>query len=550
MTRVGDHATSWLDPAVLALAAMALALVPLLVLAQGYVPPDDALRHAAKVVAGRPWSEILVLDGRAGLDLHAGWHALLGAVHAATGLQQHGLVAVAVVLGALVVLLPPLLCVRRPESWLLALLPAALATPWPARVLLGRPFLLSVALVLLIAFTWRRLGAARRPWPLLGLLAVGTALCVQAHTVLSLLPLPVLCTLLARRWRVAGRLLAALAVGVLLGALASGAPLAFLRQTVWVTQASVDLDLPADELVFEFRPASGDATFLLFVAGLLLATRPRAGGQAGEAAARGGRRAGGWRAALRDPAAVLAGVGWLLGLRVMRFWLDWGLPALLAVLARRLDAAARAAGMGVAPDAGPRAAQRAGGRRLALAVASALALVAVFAGDIDQRWTQHVPRDYLDARRPAVAAWLPGAGGIVYSASMALFYETFFALPHAPWRYVLGFEPANMPPADLAVYREARLCRLVDAAFLPWAQRLRDEDRLCLVRPGPLPPANLGLLWRRVAGHTWIGCRPAAALRPLRALLAWCPPPPPALAPATLPAVAALAGIGLAEKCN
>ena len=47
------------------------------ILALGYLPYDDALRHAAKAVSGRPWSEILLLRPGFDLDSNPGWHAFL-----------------------------------------------------------------------------------------------------------------------------------------------------------------------------------------------------------------------------------------------------------------------------------------------------------------------------------------------------------------------------------------------------------------------------------------------------------------------------------------
>src|SRR5207244_5560880 len=36
-------------------------LIPAKIISYGYLPADDALRHAAKAVSGKPWSEILVM---------------------------------------------------------------------------------------------------------------------------------------------------------------------------------------------------------------------------------------------------------------------------------------------------------------------------------------------------------------------------------------------------------------------------------------------------------------------------------------------------------
>ena len=44
------------------------------IIGYGFLPQDDALRHAAKAVSGKPWSEILVLrDGF--IDGSASWLA-------------------------------------------------------------------------------------------------------------------------------------------------------------------------------------------------------------------------------------------------------------------------------------------------------------------------------------------------------------------------------------------------------------------------------------------------------------------------------------------
>ena len=43
--------------AVLLAATAAIVFIPLRILAYGYLPPDDVLRHVAKAVSGKPWSE-------------------------------------------------------------------------------------------------------------------------------------------------------------------------------------------------------------------------------------------------------------------------------------------------------------------------------------------------------------------------------------------------------------------------------------------------------------------------------------------------------------
>ncbi|GAG51557.1 unnamed protein product, partial [marine sediment metagenome] len=77
---------------------LAIALVvPLLVVGQGYLPDDDALRHAAKAVSGKGWDEILVLRADMPLDSHPGWHTVLTWVHRLTSADTHLLVLFSVI---------------------------------------------------------------------------------------------------------------------------------------------------------------------------------------------------------------------------------------------------------------------------------------------------------------------------------------------------------------------------------------------------------------------------------------------------------------------
>ncbi|MGE4191666.1 MAG: hypothetical protein AB7G12_17410, partial [Thermoanaerobaculia bacterium] len=101
--------------------------------------------------------------------------------------------------------------------------------------------------------------------------------------------------------------------------------------------------------------------------------------------------------------------------------------------------------------------------------------------------------------------------GVLYSNSMGLFYDTFFENPHAPWRYVLGFEPGLMPPDELAVLRATQRSGAADASFLPWVAKMRSADRLVIARADPRPPAIDALDWATPFDGLWIGrLRPAA----------------------------------------
>jgi hypothetical protein len=86
---------------------------------------------------------------------------------------------------------------------------------------------------------------------------------------------------------------------------------------------------------------------------------------------------------------------------------------------------------------------------------------------------------------------------------MRVFFETFFRHPRAPWRYMVGFEPGLMPPADLEVYRQAQKALTPDVAA-PWVRRMQAPDRMIVLTGGGPPPVP-ELLWTSVGGGFWSG---------------------------------------------
>ena len=67
--------------AVWALVFLVILAIPLKIISYGYIPPDDALRHAAKAVSGKPWPEILVMGPTFQIDHNYGWHFLLRQIY-------------------------------------------------------------------------------------------------------------------------------------------------------------------------------------------------------------------------------------------------------------------------------------------------------------------------------------------------------------------------------------------------------------------------------------------------------------------------------------
>ena len=83
--------------AVWTIVTFVLILIPFKILGYGYLPGDDALRHVAKAVSGKPWTEILVLGDTFKMDHNLGWHAILSAVHHVTGWNAENMLIFSVV---------------------------------------------------------------------------------------------------------------------------------------------------------------------------------------------------------------------------------------------------------------------------------------------------------------------------------------------------------------------------------------------------------------------------------------------------------------------
>ncbi len=467
---------------VFCLALGAALLIPLRIISLNFLPPDDALRHAAKAVTGREWSEILVLRPGIAADTHAGWHAVLGAVHRVTGAGPDALVVFEVVSLFFLFCLVPLVLMKRPEAGLLSLLALCVLEPsLITRVMLGRPFIFSMAVLAFVLFRWRGFAAGgRRPAVMMIATALLVALATWIHGLWYLWALPASCFFLARRWREGVRFTLSAGGGVLLGAALTGRPVAFLGEVAGHFFDSFGGYQLTRTLAVEFQPMEVDALVPLAVLLLMLWRRVRLGR---------------WPGALGDPVFVLAVAGWVLGLAIQRFWFDWGLPALFVYVAVQFERGL-AEGMAIGSA-----------RRLAAAGAVVAALFLLMTADEHSRWTGGSGLEFLSREDPRLAPWLPEPGGIVYANSMQVFYRTFFRNPDAPWRYLVGFEPGMMPREDLAVYRSVLWNFGDDRAFFPWVAKMTPQDRLIIsgeVRRPEIP----ALEWRYAATKTWVGRLP------------------------------------------
>ena len=253
------------------------------------------------------------------------------------------------------------------------------------------------------------------------------------------------------------------------------------KQAVKVALLATGMHMTQRTLASEMQPDAGDLNTVFFLCGLLAL-----------------RRLTGLNAPsfLRDPVFWLVCLGWTLGLKVGRFWEDWGWPALmvLVVCDVQLLLASR-----LALDSF---------RRLGLACGVALVSFLAITSDAGSRWTYNLTSQYLTADNPDLDGWLPEKDGILYSADMMVFYQTFYKNPTADWRYILGFEATLMQREDFEIYHKILWNNGDSKAYMPWLKKMKPADRL-VIRGGRSSPPNLPQLeWNYGVSGTWIGRLP------------------------------------------
>ncbi len=454
---------------------MTVVLIPFRIIGQGYLPDDDALRHAAKAVSGKDWHQILVLRPEFTMDSHPGWHAILGTIHQITDCSAHSLILISLICLFAWLCLAPLLFLRRPEAWLLSLIVVGVADlDVLSRLFLARPLLFSAGVLVAICFLWKRLATDRLQWPVLAMVTALLATAIWIHPSWYLFTVPLAAFFLAGQWRVGVRLGACLAAGVLFGAMLTGHPILFVKQSLLHGYLAMGSFGPQATLVSEFRPFSGSPLMVIAIV-LMLGWRALRGRQETKLT--------------NDPLFLLVVLCWVLGFVASRFWSDWGIPAALAWMALEFQD-------GFEQHVGSTSL-----RRIALAAATGLACLLALSSNSDERYT-NFDRTFWALSKPGSMPLLPDPGGILYSDDMRLFFQTFYHYPQASWRYQLGFEPAMMPPEDLEVYRAVLTGRTAEA-FAPWVRKMQPPDRLILL--STRQPAVQELEWSHAGGGIWSG---------------------------------------------
>ncbi len=199
---------------------------------------------------------------------------------------------------------------------------------------------------------------------------------------------------------------------------------------------------------------------------------------------------------MRSPAFWLMCGCWMLGFRVVRFWGDWGWPALMVLMATDVE---RLLLLKFSADSV---------RRLLLAMILGTATFLAVTADYSSRYTENLTWQFLTPDEPEMAGWMPEKGGVLYSADMNVFYRTFYKNPTGDWRYILGYESTLMPAEDFQTYHNILWNHGAAKAYLPWVEKMKPADRLVIPGNSGDRPNLLQLEWNHGITGYWIGRLP------------------------------------------
>lgn len=456
-------------------------IIPLKIISYGYLPQDDALRHAAKAVSGKPWSEILVLNPVYKIDHEFGWNLLLEKIHQWENWNAESLVIFSVVILFILVGLSGLPWLRRPEAWLFSLFTANVVSLFCARLMLGRPFLVTFAGAITILLMWQKYGAARPKKWMLALATIVFAMSAFFHGAWYLWVLLLGAFVFAGQIRWAISLGICLIAGVFFGSALTGHPFAYPVQAIKLALLAVGMHQSQRTMATELQPFGGDL-FAVITFGALIILRQLTKLNPIPLA--------------KNPAFWLIIFGWVLGYRIERFWEDWGWPALMVLIAWDLQLFLES-----------RFAENSF-KRLLLTVGVAVTVFLNVTADSNSRWTYNQGKQYLEEKTPHLKGWMPEKGGIFYSVDMFLFYDTFFKNPNGDWHYMLGFEPTWMPRDDFKIFQSI-ISNGGDArAYAPWVEKMKPADRLVIRGEHGLAPEIPQLEWNYAMNGIWIGRLP------------------------------------------
>lgn len=269
-------------------------------------------------------------------------------------------------------------------------------------------------------------------------------------------------------------------IAILLGACLTGYPFLFLKQTLMHGFNALTQIPRQYMLVPEFRVGAGIPILVIAVI-LIIFQRMIRNDSDSEV--------------IDNPVFIMAVSGYVLQFAMVRFWFDLGFPALSIWIATEMDEMLK------------KNSDAFSWKRVGIVMFLCVTLYLYVTGDYKDRWSTEPDKKYISSEYPADREWMPEPGGIVYNLEMHVFYKSFYKNPNAPWRYVLGFEPAMMTDENLNVYKNVLLAPNLDS-LQPYIKKMTHRDRMVTMRKLTDKPDTPGLDWHYMPNNgIWIGKR-------------------------------------------
>lgn len=448
----------------LILIAVIFLIIPLKIMSYGWIPEDDALRHSAfaTLSSEKNWNDICVIEKGFEADHNPGWHSILRFLHNKLHFSKQNLLRFSVVGLFLLFTFCGIAAAPSPVCWLLAFLTLlTFEASFLGRMLLGRPYIISCAITLLIMKYWiSKDESSYTKIDAKGIIlsTVLFALGTWTHGSWYLYFLIPVSFLLAGKCKNSLNIILAIVIGTIIGALMTGDFNEFLKYHIFATTSIFTEKTFNWLLVSELASGNQPTSFMLYgVAIIALCVYKK-------------------KLTLKDlttdPAFLLLMLSWLLSIMVVRFWIDWGRIALLFWLSQRAKDILDSTESLKEPRV-----------KYCLFIFILCTLFFMSTNDGSGRFSRVVFNQPIDFTEKRLEGWAPEPGGIVYSDAMCVFYKHFFEYPTAPWRYILGFEPAIMPKEDLKIHRQIGYNFRRAEEFLPWINKMTTADRIISIGP-------------------------------------------------------------------
>lgn len=440
--------------------------IPFKILGYGWTPPDDANRHVAFSTIDAKWSDVLVIDEKFDTDHNAGWHQVLKFLYKYCGFDKLDLMFFSVVFLFFLVNICGLIISPTPIGWCIALLAMMnFDSGILSRMLLGRPYIISCAVTLVILRLWgiRPLKEEKnvflqKSWARYLITIIAFTLGVWIHGTWYVFLLIPISFFIAGKNKEALQLAGCIIISTLMGAMLTGHFSQFLYYHFMATFTIYSEPTYNWLLVSENATGMQSIYWALFAALLAFLCARKNRFQLQDIA--------------KDPVFIMVLLCWLGGILVIRCWVDWGRMALLVWMSYRISDLIDSSVSLKEPRV-----------RYCLSAFVLTALLFCSINDSNGRYTKSVlvqPIDFYNEKTfDKLKGWEPEAGGIVYSNDTDVFYKHFYAYPEAKWKYVLGFESGIMKPEDKQALRNMGYSGL-DDDYLPWINKMNHKDRLII----------------------------------------------------------------------